>query len=151
MNNWRRISLRERLDAAIRWRRYSLTLTAGAEYAHEHSLVFEDLDFRPFSLFCEADAAVRLPYKWRISTNIGFYSTRGHGFDALDRNLCLWNASVSKSFFDGKCTLRLTANDILNQSAHFTYQSSSTTHRYYAYNGFGRTILLQIIWKFGGK
>lgn len=145
MNNWRRISLRERLDAAIRWRRYSLTLTAGAEYAHEHSLVFEDLDFRPFSLFCEADAAVRLPYKWRISTNIGFYSTRGHGFDALDRNLCLWNASVSKSFFDGKCTLRLTANDILNQSTHFTYQTNSTAHRYYAYNGYGRMVLLQVI------
>ena len=58
---------------------------------------------------------------------------------------------MSKSFADGKCTLRLTANDILDQSAHFTYQTTSVTHRYYSYNGFGRIILLQLLWKFGGK
>lgn len=151
INNWQRGSIRERLDAAIRWRRYSLTLSAGGEYTHEHSLVFEELNFEPWALFVQADGAVSLPYKWRIASNIGFYSTHGHGFEDVDRDLCLWNASVSKSFLRGQLTLRLTANDILDQSAHYTYQSSSTTHRYYAYNGFGRTILLQLIWKFGGK
>ena len=148
INNGHRLSLRERLDATLRWRRYSLTLSAGTEYAHEHSLVFEDLDFRPFSLFCEADAAVRFPHGWRLSSNIGLYSTRGHGFDALDRDLCLWNASLSKSFLGGKCSLRLTANDLLNQIVHLTYQSTAIAHRYYAYNGYGRLILLQLLWKF---
>ncbi len=151
ISRWHRTALRERLDANIRWRRYSLTLTAGVEYSHERSLVFEDLDYRPYALFCQADAAVRLPYRWRISTVIGLYSTRGHGFEELDRDLCLWNASVSKAFLDGKLTLRLTANDILNQNVHFTYQSLSTTHRYGQYNGFGRMALLQLIWRFGGK
>lgn len=151
INKWRRSAVRERVDAAIRWRRYSLTLSAGGEYTHEHSLVFDDLDYRPWAVFAQADAAVSLRRRWRISSNIGLYSTRGHGFDSLDRDICLWNASVSKGFAGGKCTLRLTANDILDQSAHFTYQSNSVTHRYYAYNGFGRTVLLQLLWRFGGK
>ena len=151
INNWRRSAIRERVDAAIRWRRYSLTLSAGGEYTHEHSLIFEDLDYRPWAVFTQADAAVSLRHRWRISSNIGLYSTRGHGFDPLDRDICLWNASVSKSFSGGKFTLRLTANDILDQSAHFTYQSNSVTHRYYAYNGFGRIVLLQLLWKLGGK
>lgn len=151
INKWRRASIRERLDAAVRWRRYSFTLSAGGEYTHEHSLVFDDLDYRPWAVFAQADAAVSLRRRWRISSNIGLYSTRGHGFDQLDRDICLWNASVSKGFAGGKCTLRITANDILDQSAHFTYQSNSVTHRYYAYNGFGRTVLLQLLWRFGGK
>lgn len=149
INNWRRTSVRERLDAAIRWKRFSLTLSAGGEYTHEHSLVFDDLDYEPWALFSQADAAVSLRRRWRISSNIGLYCTRGHGFDPLDRDICLWNASVSKGFAGGKCTLRLTANDILNQSVHFTYQSNSITHRYYAYNGFGRIILLQLLWRLG--
>lgn len=151
INNWRRSSVRERLDAAIRWRRYSVTFSAGGEYTHEHSLVFDDMDYEPWAVFAQADAAVSLRRRWRISSNIGIYSTHGHGFAPLDRDICLWNASVSKSFADGKCTLRLTANDILDQSAHFTYQTTSVTHRYYSYNGFGRIILLQLLWKFGGK
>lgn len=151
INNWRRSSVRERVDAAIRWKRYSLTLSAGGEYTIEHSLIFDDLDYRPWAVFAQADAAVSLRRRWRISSNIGIYSTHGHGFAPLDRDICLWNASVSKSFADGKCTLRLTANDILDQSAHFTYQTTSVTHRYYSYNGFGRIILLQLLWKFGGK
>lgn len=149
INRWRRTALRERVDAAIRWRRYSLTLSAGGEYTREHSLFFEDLDYSPWALFVQADAAVNLPWKWRIASNIGLYSTRGHGFAPMDRDFCLWNASLSKSIIGGKCTLRLTANDILDQSAHFVYQSGAATHRFSEYSGFGRSFLLQLIWKFG--
>lgn len=149
INNWQRTSVRESLDAAFRWRRYSLTLSAGGEYTHEHSLIFEDLDYRPWAVFAEADAAASLPRKWRLSSNMGIYHTRGHGFTPMDTDICLWNASVSKSLGKGRCTLRLSVNDILDQGTHLTYQTTSITHRYYGFNGFGRLALLQIIWRLG--
>lgn len=147
----RRGAVRERLDATLRWKRFSFTLTAGGEYTLERSLLFPNLNFSPYGLFCGGDAALRLPFRWRIATDFGFYASRGHGLKELEQDLWMWNASVSKSFLDGNLTLRLSGNNLLDQQSHLAYQATASARRFNSYNGFGRNVLLTLIWRFGKK
>ena len=139
-----RMMARERIDVSIRWRRISVTAMGGAEYTRERSILHPEMAQSPYALFADLDAAWRLPRRWRISSDFGFYSSRGHGFSQLDRNLYMWNASVSKGLFKGKATVRLTAADILDQNTHLTYSFGASSRRFFEYEGFGRMILVQL-------
>ncbi len=147
----RRLSARERLDVTAQWRKIAVTARAGAEYTYERSLLHPEMKQMPFALYAGVDAGWNLPRRWRIASDFGFYASRGHGFSELDRNLYLWNASVSKGFFKGKATVRLTANDLLNQRTHLTYSFGASNRRVFVYDGFGRIVLLQFIWRFSGR
>ena len=151
LSRLRRAAVRERMDAILRWKRLSLTFSGGGEYTSERSLLFPELKHSPFSVYAGVDGALKLPYRWSITTDFGYYASRGHGFEELDRDLYMLNASVSKSFLHGNLTLRLNGNDLLDQNTHLTYQFNVSSRRFYTYNGFGRTVLLQLIWKFSGK
>lgn len=151
LSRLRRAAVRERMDAILRWKRLSLTFSGGGEYTSERSLLFPELKHSPFSVYAGVDGALKLPYRWSVTTDFGYYASRGHGFEELDRDLYMLNASVSKSFLHGDLTLRLSGNDLLDQNTHLTYQFNVSSRRFYSYNGFGRTVLLQLIWRFSGK
>jgi hypothetical protein len=62
----------------------------------------------------------------------------------------IWNASISKTIFNGQATISLQANDILGQSR---AQSVSITDNYYQETNnrtrLGRYIMLNFSWRFG--
>ena len=62
----------------------------------------------------------------------------------------IWNASISKTIFNGQATISLAANDILGQSR---AQSVSITDNYYQETNnrtrLGRYIMLNFSWRFG--
>ena len=147
----RRLMARERIDLTASWRKIMVTVRAGAEYTYERSLLHPEMMQMPYALYAGVDAGWNLPYRWRIASDFGFYASRGHGFTELDRNLYMWNASISKGLFKGKATIRLTANDLLNQNTHLTYSFGASNRRVFVYDGLGRVILLQFIWRFSGK
>ena len=151
LSRLRRAAIRERLDMILRWKRLSVTVSGGGEYSNERSLLFPELKHSPYSVYTSLDAALKLPRRWSLTGEFGYYASRGHGFEELDRDLYMLNASLSKSFLHGDLTLRLTGNDLLNQNSHLTYQFTVSSRRFNTYNGFGRTVLVQLIWRFSGK
>ena len=142
-----RFSVRERLELTARWRKFSFTIQGGGEFAHERSLLRPELKQSPYALYTGAEFSWSLPRRWRIASDFGFYATRGHGFEELDRNLYMLNASVSKGLGKGM-TLRLTGGDLLNQNTHITYRFGTSNQQLVLYNGLGRSVLLQFICRF---
>ncbi|MBQ4298803.1 MAG: TonB-dependent receptor [Bacteroidales bacterium] len=151
LSRLRRAAVRERMDAILRWKRLSITFSGGGEYTSERSLLFPELRHSPFSVYGGVDGALKLPGRWSITADFGYYASRGHGFEQLDRDFYMLNASVSKSFLHGDLTLRLSGNDLLDQNTPLTYSFNVSNRRFYSYNGIGRNVMLQLIWRFSGK
>ena len=149
VSTMRRWVLKERMDVKGRWRKFSALVRFGAEYSSERSLLRPALRQHPYSIYGDADLAWKLPGRWRISTDGGLYSAGGRGISELDRDLWLWNASVSKSLAKGKCTLRLRGIDLLDTRTHVTWWFGASGKGWSSYNGGGRTVLLQMTWRFG--
>ena len=144
----RRLAVRERLELGARWRKVNLTIRGGGEYSLEHSLLYPALKRQPYALYGGVDALWSLPHRWRLAADYGFYAMRGSGFEEMDRDTHFLEASVSKGFLKGRLTLRLSGEDLLDQGRHQTSGFSASARRFHQYNGFGRRVLLQLIWRF---
>ena len=142
-----RFSVRERIELTARWQKFAVTVQGGGEYAYERSLLRPEMKQSPYALYAGTDFSWTLPRRWRIAADFGFYASRGHGFEELDRNLYMLNASISKGLGKGM-TLRLSGGDLLNQNTHITYRFGASNQQLFLYNGLGRSVLLQFICRF---
>ena len=74
--------------------------------------------------------AVDLPHGWRVSCDLRDQTAGDYGSYRLHRPTILWDASIYKSFWDGKLETRAQANDLLRQNiATLTIYSSRNLYQ----------------------
>lgn len=56
-----------------------------------------------------------LPWKLKLSTDLTMYSRRGYSDHSMNTNEPVWNARLSRPFWNGRLTVMLDAFDLLNE------------------------------------
>ena len=67
----------------------------------------------------------KFPLQIQLATTLSMYSRRGMSDKSLNTDNFVWNASISRSFINGKMTCRLEGFDILHQLTQIQYNVSS--------------------------
>lgn len=67
----------------------------------------------------------KFPLQIQLATTLSMYSRRGMSDKSLNTDNLVWNASISRSFINGKMTCRLEGFDILHQLTQIQYNVSS--------------------------
>ena len=62
-----------------------------------------------------------LPWEIKLSTNLKMYSRRGYEDHLLNSNDIVWNATISKSFFNGRFVAQIEGYDLLHQLSNVSY------------------------------
>ena len=82
---------------------------------------------------------LQLPYKFRLQSSMTNFLRRGYAYEELNTSEWCWNATLSRSFNDGKLIMMLHGYDLLNQLSNVTQTinaqgrietSTNTLHRY---------------------
>lgn len=98
---------------------------------------------------CEISASVELPKKIEIGSTANFMFREKTAVFNQNNNVILWNAYVEKKFLKKEqLTIRLSANDLLNQNLGYTRNANGsiiTENRYATIRRYG---MLNLIWNF---
>jgi len=151
LNTMLRFDAKELMVLTARWRTFDLSARLGGEYNSTRSLLRTDFAEDPYALRAGLEASKRFPGKWRVSTELGYVQNGGFVFDSLNGSYYIWNASVSKTVFSGKGTLRLEASDIPGVQTNMTHRFSGMTIGATTWNGDQRYVILTFVYRFKSK
>ena len=151
LNTMLRFDAKELMVLTARWRTFDMSARLGGEYSSAKSLLRSDFAEDPYALRAGIEASKRFPGKWRVSSELGYVYNDGFLFDSLNGSYYIWNASVSKTVFSGKGTLRLEASDIPGVQTNMTHRFSGMTIGATTWNGDQRYVILTFVYRFKSK
>ncbi len=129
----------------------SIDIGAGIQFDHTNTryAISPKLDTRFFnySLFLDSDLFLG---DFVLSSTFD-YRRFNPSFFSEGRTISLWSASIEKTFNEGRLTLRLEANDLLNQNIGFTRFGTQTGLNTSRYNTLARYFMLGLKYKIGKK
>ena len=151
LNTMLRFDAKELMVLTAKWRTFDMSARLGGEYSSAKSLLRSDFAEDPYALRAGIEASKRFPGKWRVSSELGYVYNDGFLFDSLNGSYYIWNASVSKTVFSGKGTLRLEASDIPGVQTNMTHRFSGMTIGATTWNGDQRYVILIFVYRFKSK
>lgn len=95
-----------------------------------------------------ASAVLNMPMGWSISSDITLYVRRGFTDQRLNSTDVIWNARLSKSFFNGKLLCMLDGYDMLMQLKSVSYTINSQARTEALYNTIPSYVLFHLQWHF---
>ena len=125
-----------------------ISLRGNVNYNTAVSSIREDVKTRYWTQSYNADIYIALPYKFDFNTDADFNVRQATSVFDQNRNVLLWNASISKRLLKEKCNLKFSINDMLNQNIGFRrdIQSNFITENTYA--TLRRFWLVSFTWNF---
>lgn len=151
LNTMQRITGKELMVVTAKWHNFDVSGRFGAEYSSAMSLLRTEFAEEPVSLRAGVEANMRFPGRWRVSSEAGYVVNRGFAYANLNSDYFIWNASVSKTVFSGRGTLRLEASDIPGTQKNMTHRFSGMTIGSTTFNGSLRYVILNFIWRFKSR
>jgi hypothetical protein len=123
-------------------------LRANVGYNTSVSSIREDVKTRYWTQSYNLDTYFALPYKIDLSTDADLNIRQATSVFDQNRNVLLWNASLSKRLFKETCSLKFSINDILNQNIGFRRDIQSNFISENTYTTLRRFWLLTFTWNF---
>ena len=106
---------------------------------------FTDINAADYQYGLTAQAA--LPWQLHFSTDLTMYGRRGYAARGMNTDDLVWNARLSRTFFDGRLTVLADGFDILRQLSSTSYavngQGQTETFR----NVIPRYVMLRLVYK----
>lgn len=86
-----------------------------------------------------------------FSTDMNNFCRRGYNSDNMNTDELIWNAQLSRSFFKGKLTAKLTAYDLLKKLSTVSYGVDAQGRTETWYRSVPRYVMLSLAYKFNKK
>ena len=91
---------------------------------------------------------LQLPYKLRLQSSMMNFLRRGYAYDELNMSEWCWNATLSRSFNNGRFVMMLHGYDLLNQLSNVTQVINAQGRIETFTNTLHRYVLLHLAYKF---
>ena len=90
----------------------------------------------------------KLPLAISLASDLKLYSRRGYGESSMNTDDIVWNASLSRSFCNGKLTLTVEVFDLLQQLSSTTYTVNAQGRTEIWRNTIPNYAMLHVAYKF---
>ncbi|MFT3705145.1 MAG: TonB-dependent receptor [Agriterribacter sp.] len=125
-----------------------INFRANANYNTAVSSIREDVKTRYWTQSYSMETYIALPHKFDLNTDADFNVRQATSVFDQNRNVLLWNASLSKRLFKETCSLKFSINDILNQNIGFRRDIQSNFISENTYTTLRRFWMLSFTWNF---
>ena len=98
-----------------------------------------------------ASLVVELPLGIGLSSDLRMYSRRGYATDLINGDHLVWNAQLTRSFFNDRLTAKLQACDLLQQRSNVDYEVNAQGRTEVWNSSLPRYVMLSLAWRFGKK
>ena len=139
---------------SIRFQKDKLTLSAKGDISYRHIHRNITLGEQPTDIWdigYGINGNYKLPWDFTIDTDLTMHSRRGYTDDEMNDNRLYWDASLTKSFKQGKWLLKLRGYDLLGQVSNLRYSISSQGRTETWTNSMRRYALLTVSYRFSQK
>lgn len=147
-NKVNNLDLEGALRLSYQFGKLTTTLDGNVHWVHSSS---SQPDYETLKLWDYQYGAIlnyTLPWNITIATDIRMYSRRGYSFSEMNTDDLVWNAILSRSFFKGRLTAKLTAIDILHQLSNKENRITPQGHSETWHNSIPRYVIFSLAWKF---
>ena len=135
----------------IRFQKDKLTFTlkGAGSWQHTHrSIDVTNLPADVYDFSYGFNANYKLPWNFTIDTDLQMHSRRGYAESEMNDNRLYWDATLTKSWKQGRWIAKLKGYDILGQVSHWQYWVSSQGRTEYWTNNMRRYVMLSLSYRF---
>ncbi len=144
-------SLRMTLSPNLRYQRdkLSFTLKASGSWQHLHrSIDVSTLPTNVYDFSYGFNANYQLPWNFTIDTDLQMHSRRGYAEADMNDNRLYWDATLTKSWRQGRWVAKLKGYDLLGQVSHWQYRVNAQGRYETWTNNMRRYVLLSLAYRF---
>ncbi len=135
----------------IRFQKEKLTFTIKADgtWRHIHrSIAIEGLAVNMYDFNYGFNANYKLPWNFTIDTDLQMHSRRGYADSQMNDNRLYWDATLTKSWKQGRWVAKLKGYDLLGQVSHWQYWVNAQGRTETWTNNMRRYVLLSLAYRF---
>ena len=139
---------------SIRFQKGKLTLSAKGDISYRHihrNITMGEQPTDIWDIGYGLNGNYKLPWDFTIDTDLTMHSRRGYTDDEMNDNRLYWDASITKSFKQGKWLLKLRGYDILGQVSNLRYNINAQGRTETWTNSMRRYALLTVSYRFSHK
>ena len=135
----------------IRFQKEKLTFTikGDASWRHIHrSIDVSELPTNMYDFSYGFNANYKMPWNFVIDTDLQMHSRRGYADDKMNDNRLYWDATLTKTWKQGRWVAKLKGYDLLGQVTQWQYWVSSQGRYETWNNNMRRYVLLSLAYRF---
>ena len=135
----------------LRYQKEKLTfaLKTDGTWRHIHrSIEVEGLAVDMYDFNYGFNANYKLPWNFTIDTDLQMHSRRGYADSEMNYNRLYWDATLTKSWKQGRWIAKVKGYDILAQASHWQYWVNSTGRTEMWTNNMRRYVLFSLAYRF---
>ena len=135
----------------LRYQREKLTFTLKGDVAWRHihrSIAIDGLATNMYDFNYGFNANYKLPWNFVIDTDLQMHSRRGYADSQMNYNRLYWDATLTKTWKQGRWVAKLKGYDLLGQVSQWQYYVSSQGRTEYRMNNMRRYVLLSLAYRF---
>ena len=144
-------STRYTLSPNLRYQRnkLSFTIKADASWQHLHrSIEVSTLPKNVYDFNYGFNANYQFPWNLTVDTDLQMHSRRGYAEADMNDNRLYWDATLTKSWKQGRWVAKLKAYDLLGQVSQWQYYVNSQGRYETWTNNMRRYVMLTLAYKF---
>ena len=138
----------------LRFQKQKVSLTAKGDFTYRHYHRNITLGEQPTDVWDIAyglNGSYKLPLDFTIETDLTMHSRRGYADHEINDNRLYWDASLTKSFHQGRWLLKLRGYDLLGQVSNLRYNINAQGRTETWTNALRRYALLTVSYRFSQK
>ena len=129
--------------------KFTFTLKGDVTWRHFHrSIEVSELPTNMYDFGYGFNANYKLPWNFIIDTDIQMRSRRGYADAEMNDNRLYWDATLTKSWKEGRWVVKLKAYDLLGQVSNWQYWVNSQGRTETWTNNMRRYVLLSLAYRF---
>ena len=135
----------------VRFQKDKLTFTLKGDVSWRHihrSIAIDGLATNMYDFNYGFNANYRLPWNFVIDTDLQMHSRRGYAESQMNYNRLYWDATLTKTWKQGRWVAKLKGYDLLGQVSQWQYYVSSQGRTEYWTNNMRRYFLLSLAYRF---
>ena len=135
----------------LRFQKEKLSFTVKGSIAWQHvhrSIEVTELPTDVFDYSYGVNANYKLPWNFTIDTDLQMHSRRGYADADMNDDRLYWDATLTKSWHQGRWVAKLKGYDILAQVSQWQYYVNAQGRTEYWSNNMRRYVLLSLSYRF---
>ena len=135
----------------LRYQKEKLSFTLKGDVAWQHihrSIAVDGLPVDTYDFSYGFNANYKLPWNFTIDTDLQMHSRRGYADAEMNDNRLYWDATLTKSWKQGRWVAKLKGYDILGQVSQWQYWVNAQGRTEQWTNNMRRYVLLSLAYRF---